>query len=362
MTDNSNNDKTKRPPAMHERLGVAGTMAKEFIHSPLSLLLLLASLAIGVMGLLFTPRQEDPQISVPMVDVFFSYTGASSDQVASLAIDPLERLMSEIPGVEHVYSMSRHGGGMVTVQFMVGESMESSLVKLYDKLMSNMDKIPPGVSQPLVKPKGVDDVPVVTLTMWSHNVDDAALRMVALDVMQRLKEVPNTSQSYIIGGRSEQLRVEVLPERLAGYGVSAGQVAQTIRSANSVKDAGSMETSGNVMQVFTGSFLSKPDDVERLIVGVHNDSPVYVRDVAQVSQAPEDAKNLVQYFTGPAYDMGDVLATGGAPAVTIAVAKKPGTNGVTVAEEVLAQVDYLKGRIIPDNVEVSITRNYGETA
>jgi len=362
MTEqNKNNTETTAGTGSHG-LGVAGTMAKEFIHSPLSVLLLLASLAIGIMGLLFTPRQEDPQISVPMVDVFFSYPGATAEQVSSLAIDPLERLMSEIPGVEHVYSVSRHGGGMVTVQFTVGEVLEISLVKLYDKLMSNMDKIPPGVSQPLVKPKGVDDVPVVTLTLWSHDVDDAALRLVALDVLQRMKEVSNTSQSYIIGGRSEELRIEVFPERLAGYGVSVGQLAKTITSANSETEAGHVESGGNNLQVFTGSFLTKPEDVERLIVGVHNGSPVYVRDVARVSQAPQVAKNLVQYFTGPAYASGDVMAPVGAPAVTIAVAKKVGSNGVTVAEDVLAQVEYLKGRIIPDNVEVSVTRNYGKTA
>ncbi|MBT5309680.1 MAG: efflux RND transporter permease subunit, partial [Rhodospirillaceae bacterium] len=273
------------PSTAQHHLGMAGSMAKEFINSPLSLLLLLASLAVGIMGLIFTPRQEDPQISVPMVDVFFQYEGASSEQVASLAIDPLERLMSEIPGVKHVYSVSRHGGGMVTVQFEVGEKMETSLVKLYDKLMSNMDRIPPGVSRPMVKPKGVDDVPVVTITLWSHDVDDAALRMVALDVMQRLKETRNTSQSFIVGGRSEQLRIEVFPERLAGYGVSAAQVANTVRGANSEIDAGTLEADNGTLQVYTGSFLSTPADVERLIVGVHNDSPVYVRDVARVSQA-----------------------------------------------------------------------------
>ena len=343
-------------------LGIAGAMAKEFINSPLSALLLLASIAIGIMGLMFTPRQEDPQISVPMVDIFFEYPGASAKQVASLAVDPLERLMSEIPGVKHVYSASRHGGGMVTVQFIVGEAMEPSLVKLYDKIMSNMDKIPPGVSQPLIKPKGVDDVPVVTLTMWSHDVDDAALRMVALDVMQRLKETPNTSQSFIVGGRSEELLVEVYPERLAGFGVSASQLARTIQGANSEMNAGRVESGNTSMQVFTGSFLTKVEDVERLVVGVHNNSPVYVRDVAQVSHAPQDTEGLVQYYTGPSYTAGTNLAPLGAPAVTIAVAKKPGSNGVSVAEAVLAQVDYLKGRVIPDNVEVSITRNYGETA
>jgi len=293
MSDQNNNQ--AKPETTHA-LGVAGNMAKEFIHSPLSVLLLLASLAIGIMGLLFTPRQEDPQISVPMVDVFFSYPGATAEQVSSLAIDPLERLMSEIPGVKHVYSVSQHGGGMVTVQFIVGEVLETSLVKLYDKLMSNMDKIPPGVSQPMVKPKGVDDVPVVTLTLWSHDVDDAALRLVALDVMQRLKEVPNTSQSFIVGGRAEELRVEVFPERLAGYGISVGQLAKTITSANSEIDAGQVESAGNSLQIFTGSFLTKPEDVERLIVGVHDGSPVYVRDVARVSQAPQVAENLVQYF------------------------------------------------------------------
>ena len=361
MTDQTNNNNNHAEEQMHP-LGIAGGMAKEFIHSPLSILLLLASLAIGIMGLLFTPRQEDPQISVPMVDVFFSYPGASAEQVSSLAIDPLERLMSEIPGVKHVYSAAQHGGGMVTVQFIVGEELENSLVKLYDKLMSNMDKIPPGVSQPLVKPKGVDDVPVVTLTLWSHDVDDAALRLVALDVMQRLKEVPNTSQSFIVGGRSEELRVEVFPERLAGYGISVGQLAKTITSANSETDAGQVESAGSSLQVYAGSFLTKPEDVERLIIGVHNGSPVYVRDVARVSQSPQVAENLVQYFTGPSYQDGETLAPVGAPGVTIAVAKKVGTNGVSVAEDVLKQVEYLKGRIIPDNVEVSVTRNYGKTA
>jgi len=345
-----------------EGLGLAGRMARAFIHSPLSPLLLIASLAMGILGLLFTPRQEDPQISVPMVDVYFNYPGASAEQVASLAVDPLERMMSEIPGVEHVYSASQRGNGMATVQFTVGEEMEPSLVKLYDKLMSNMDKIPPGVSEPLVKPKGVDDVPVVTLTLWSHEVDDAALRLVALDVLQRLKEVPNTSQSFVVGGRSEEIRVEVFPERLSGYGVSVGQIAQAISNANSERGAGTVEQDNSSFKLYTGAFLRSARDVERLVVGVRNGSPIYVRDVAIVSETPEETQSTVQYFTGPAYSSGETLAPIGAPAVTIAVAKKPGTNGVSVAEDVLEQVEYLKGRLIPDNVEVSVTRNYGKTA
>ena len=204
-------------------------MTAMFIHSPLTPLFLAALLLLGLLGLIITPRQEDPQISVPMVDIMFAFPGASSEQVASLATDPLERMMSEIPGVKHVYSASQRGGGMVTVQFDVGEQMEPSLVKLYDKLASNLDKIPPGVSQPLVKPRGIDDVPTVTFTLWSKELDDAGLRMVALEVMQRLKTVQDTSQSFIVGGRPETIRVEVMPERLKGYSISVGSLQRRSR-------------------------------------------------------------------------------------------------------------------------------------
>ena len=324
-------------------------------------MLLIALVALGILGLTFTPRQEDPQISVPMVDIFFQFPGASSEQVASLATDPLERMMSEMPGVKHVYSASQRGAGMVTVEFDVGQGMETSLVKLYDKLASNMDKIPPGVSQPLVKPKAVDDVPVVTLTLWSESVDDAGLRLVALEVLQRLKEVPNTSQSFIVGGRPEEMRVEVLPERLKGFGISLDQLAKTIRSANDRRSVGSVETGNKAMKVYTGRFLRHAGDIERLIVGVRNGSPVYVRDVARVSEGPGNAKSIVQYFSGPAKSK-DAPETSGAPAVTIAIAKKSGTNGVSVANAILAKVEGLKGRVIPENINIAVTRDYGKTA
>jgi len=361
MSDAPQQTDNEPQEAGHADLGLAGRMARAFIHSPLSPLLLIASLAIGVLGLAFTPRQEDPQISVPMVDIFFQYPGASSEQVASLAVDPLERIMSEIPGVKHVYSASQRGNGMVTVEFDVGEDMEPSLVKLYDKLMSNMDKVPPGVSEPLVKPKGVDDVPVVTLTLWSEDMDDAVLRLVALDVLQRLKEVRNTSQSFVVGGRSEQIRVEILPERLSGFRVSVGQLAKTISSANSEREIGYVESSEGSFTLHSGAFLKSAEDVKRLIIGVREGSPVYVRDVALVSDGPAETRSMVRYFTGPAYGEGPSVPKG-APAVAIAIAKKPGTNGVTVAQDVLDQVERLKGRVIPDNIHVAITRNYGETA
>ncbi|HCQ66442.1 MAG TPA: acriflavin resistance protein, partial [Rhodobacteraceae bacterium] len=326
------------------------------MNSPLSPLLLLACLGLGIMGLILTPRQEDPQISVPMVDVFFSYPGISAEQVASLATDPLERMMSEIPGVEHVYSTSERNGAMVTVQFEVGEEMDPSLVKLNDKIQSNLDKMPPGVSMPLIKPKGVDDVPMVTLTLWSHEVDEGALRALGLDVMQRLKEVPNTSQSFVVGGRSDAIKVEVFPERLAGFGIGLDEIAQTITAANSERGVGMVETGQSSFTLYTGSFLRNARDIENLMIGVSFGQPTYIRDVALVTQGTDDATSMVNYYTGPSYgahgegEEGDEahaddveLAPLGAPAVTIAVAKKSGSNGVSVANAVLASVERLQG-------------------
>ncbi|MCK5521594.1 MAG: efflux RND transporter permease subunit, partial [Thiomargarita sp.] len=354
-------------------LGLAGKIAQAFIHSPLSPLFFFAMLFMGVMGLTLTPRQEDPQISVPMVDIFIQYPGASGKQVASLAIDPLQRIMSEIPDVKHVYSASERGQGMVTVEFEVGQQLENSIFKVYDKLQSNMDKIPPGVKQPLVKPKGVDDVPVVTLTLWSDNLDDGGLRTVALEVMQSLKGIPNTGQSFVVGGRAEQVLIEVKPQVLSGFGISIGQVAQTIQTANNETSAGQIESGNTHFTVYTGRFLRNAEDVKELVVGAFQDAPVYVRDVANVTQGPEkEPYQIVNYYSGQAYEQHDsfwlaqettVPEVNGAPAVTIAVSKKISTNGVSVARDILTHIDTLRKRqIIPGNVHVEVTRNYGQTA
>jgi multidrug efflux pump subunit AcrB len=354
-----------------QHLGVAGKMAQAFIHSPLSPLIFFAMLFMGIMGLIFTPRQEDPQISVPMIDIFLQYPGAEAQQVAKMAIDPLQRIMSEIPGVKHVYSAAERGQGLVTVRFEVGEDLGTSIVKVHDKLQSNMDKIPPGVLPPLVKPKGIDDVPVVNLTLWSEDVDDGALRTLAFEVMQQLKGIPNTGQSFVVGGRAEQVLIEVKPERLSGFGISLGQVAQTIQTANSEYNAGYVETNNTNYTVYTGKFLSNAYEIGQLVVGTYQNSPVYVRDIADVSQGPEkEPTQIVNYFSGPAYgsqhQLADahtsLLVANGAPAVTIAIAKKIGTNGVSVANAILERVETLKKTVIHDNVHVEVTRNYGETA
>ncbi len=355
MTEENNTSDLKNEYDHGESLGLAGRTARAFIHSPLSPLLFFVMLVVGLLGLIFTPRQEDPQISVPMVDVFVKYPGASSEQVASLAIDPLQRIMSEIPGVKHVYSVSRHGEGMVTVQFVVGEEMGPSIVKVHDKIQSNLDKIPPGVSMPLVKPKGIDDVPVVTLTLWLEMVDDGTLRTLALDLLQRLKQIPNTGQGFVVGGRPEQVRVEVQPERLASYNISLEQVATTIRTANSEKQAGSLEAGNQSFTVYTGAFLNSAEDIERLVVTNNADGPIYVRDIAEVFQGPAETSNLVGFYSADAN-------ANGVPAVTLALAKKEGANGVTVANAIIEKVQSLKGQLIPGNVNVDITRNYGETA
>ena len=366
-------------PGEGKPLGLAGNIAATFINSPVTPLLMMAFLGIGLLGLFFTPRQEDPKISVPMVDLFVQYPGATAEQVENLVTNPLERIMSEIPGVRHVYSATRRGAAMVTVRFLVGEDLGESIVKVHDKVQSNLDKIPPGVAMPLVRPVGIDDVPVVTVTLWSpqedqRGLDDGTLRTLAMDVLQRLQQVPNTGRGFVVGGRSEQVRVEVFPERLNGYGITLDQVAQTIRTANAERAAGNVESNNTSFQVYTGGFLQTPADIARLVVAVRKGAPVYVRDVAHVVHSPEEAGRSVAYYTGPAHGKSEAdkqaLREGKSlspsadaePAVTIAIAKKIGSNGVTVAQAVKDKLDSLKGQIIPDNVQVSITRNYGETA
>ncbi len=358
----------QEPKYTEESLGIAGRTARFFIRSPLSPLFFVSMLLMGLLGLVMTPRQEDPQISVPMIDIMVQYPGASAQQVSNLAVQPLERMISEIPGVKHVYSAAQRNMGIVTIEFDVGEHMGPSLVKVNDKLASNMDKMPYGVMPPLVKSKGIDDVPIVTLALWSKDldndglpdVDDGQLRLLAQDVLQAVKEVKDTGSAFIVGGRREQVTVDVYPERLSGYGISLDQVAQTLQTANAETSAGGVESSGAHFSVTTGSFLKGAEEINRLVVGTHQNTPIYMHDVARVVQGSEDATQLVAFYTGPAAPEG--LKAVGVPAVTVAIAKKELTNGVTVANAIIERVEEIRGERIPNNVEVSITRNYGQTA
>jgi multidrug efflux pump subunit AcrB len=352
-------------PVQHDAhsLGIAGRTARLFITSPVTPMLLIVALLVGLLGLFFTPRQEDPQISVPMIDVFVQYPGATADQVATLVTEPLERLLLEIPGVKHTYTATQRGASMITVRFKVGEDMGQSIVKVRDKILSNMDKIPPNVMQPLIKPVAVDDVPIVTLTLWSKDIDDGALRLLALDLLQNLGGVDGVGKGFIVGGREEQVRVEVMPERMSGFGISLQQVAQTIQTANSEQTTGDVESGGMSFSVRTGSFLTNAKEIGRLVLGIRNGAPIYVRDVAKVTQEPAEPSHMAAFYSGAGEkstarrDEAD-----GAPAVTVAIAKKKGTNGVTIAQRILKKVDSLKGELIPSNVHVEVTRNYGKSA
>lgn len=341
-----------------ERSGIAGQLARRFIDSPLTPLLLLAFFVVGAIGMMVTPREEDPQISVPMVDIFVSYPGATASEVSNLVSEPLERLMSEISGVKHVYSMSNEGMALVTVRFKVGEQMEPSLVKLNDALQSNMDIIPKGVLPPLVKPKSIDDVPVVTITLSSDKLDLVQLRKVGLDALQRFKSLPNTGQSFVTGGSAEKIRVEIDPASLSRVNLSLSQISGAIAAANQRAPAGNIVDTNLWFNVYSGSFLRNAQEVGSLVIASQGGRPLYLRDIATITQGESETTTVVS--NSIRNDDTGTFQT--APAVTIAVSKKKGANGVSVAHDVLAELEVLKGSLIPENVRIVVSRDYGETA
>jgi len=360
VEDKSLHDLLGKPAESFDDQGLAGKTARAFIRSPITPLLLLLSLFVGIIGLLLTPRQEDPQISVPLVDIMVAYPGSSAEQANALVAQPLERALHEIPGVDHVYSVARRGQAMVAVQFNVGEPLEESLVEVYDKLSSHRDVVPPGAMEPIVKPKSVDDVPVVTFTLSSKDLSGSELRLLGQDVLQELSINDGVSQGFVVGGQSRQVKVEILPERLSGYGVTLDQLGRTIQAANSETDLGKIEGWNKSFNVYTGSFLRSSRDVANLMVAVHDGAPIYVRDVALVSEGDKDVAEMVTHY--PMLDSDGNKQSAGIPAVTVAIAKKHGTNGVSVANAALDKLEQLKGRLIPDNVTVTVSRDYGKSA
>jgi|Deesub1362B_J571_1020462.scaffolds.fasta_scaffold00355_4 multidrug efflux pump subunit AcrB len=340
-------------------IGISGRIAKAFLKSKLTPLIVITALLLGLFAIIQTPREEEPQILVPMIDVFVRYPGASAEEVEERVTRPMEKLLWEIQGVEYVYSISRPGMSMVIVRFYVGEDMEDSLVKLYNKLMSNYDRIPPGVSEPLVKPKSIDDVPILTLTLWSDRYDGYQLRRVALELENQIKQDKDVSEIHIIGGQRRQVRVVLDPAKLRAYNLSAVQIVRMLQSANKNLLSGSFNALNKEIVVETGGFLKDVEDVRNIVVGVRNQTVVYLRDVAEVVDGPEEPASYVFMGFGPSSSKKD---TGLYDAVSISVAKKKGTNATHLAERILHKVETLKGRVIPTDVEVTVTRNYGETA
>ncbi|HGG59772.1 MAG TPA: efflux RND transporter permease subunit, partial [Gammaproteobacteria bacterium] len=343
---------------MSEQFGISGRIAQKFQNSEITPLLALVGLLLGLFAISITPREEEPQINVTFANVFIPFPGASAQEVENLVSGPAEQVLSEIQGLKHVYSSSYPGMSVLTVQFKVGEDRTDALVRLYNKIASNQDWLPPnlGVMQPLIKPKGIDDVPIVGVTLWSDNPEMGGyeLLQVAHAIESELKRVPGTRDIYTIGGAPNVVSVKLDPQKMAGYGIALEDLRLSLQAANTSRDAVSVTRDDQEIQVRAGVFLTTPDQIEDLIVGMFHNKPVYLRDVATVTQGPSQPKHYVAY-TEP-----DVVDN--TPAVTLVVAKKAGENAVRIAEAVNKRLEQLKGIYIPDDVQYRITRDYGATA
>ncbi|NUM55022.1 MAG: efflux RND transporter permease subunit [Candidatus Hydrogenedentes bacterium] len=356
--------------APSRRRGVAGAIAHAFIDSKLTPLIVGASLLLGLGAIIVLPREEEPQIVVPMIDIFVQMPGASAREVEERVTKPMEKLLWEIPGVEYIYSTSSPGSSMCIVRFLVGENEEDAIVRLNQKLFANFDLIPPGASEPLVKPRSIDDVPILALTLASKTYDHYTLRRIAAQLHDAIKEVPDVSEAKIIGGQRREVRVVLDAARMAAHNVAPNAILQRLGEANTRLAAGSFSSANCEFLVETDGFLRDDEAVGGVVIGVFSGRPVYLRDVATIVDGPEETKDYVFYGTGPSEGhepvlgaLDDVAADGGpTPAVTISVAKRKNTNATTVAHAVIDKVRALGGKIVPDGVLVSVSRNYGETA
>ncbi len=351
---------------MNPKTGVAGKIADFFIESKLTPLIIIASILLGIASVIALPREEEPQIIVPMIDIFVAMPGASAKEVEERVTSPMEKLLWEIPGVEYIYSTSSPGMSMAIVRFFVGQDEEGAIVRLQSKLMANMDRIPCSVSPPLVKPRYIDDVPILALTFWGKDADHYTLRRVAAEVENIAKREDNVSITTMIGGERRQVEVSIDPVRLSAFGLDPERLFSMVCAANMESDPGSFPSQEGQVVVHTGGFLKDAEDVKRIVVSVNDGRPVFLQDVASVSDGPVEPGQYVFFGTGPAAQekkiSGKTLPDGIKPAVTLTLAKRKGTNAITVANRVLARIENAKGTIIPDNINMTITRHYGETA
>ncbi len=341
--------------------GFSGKIANFFINSKLTILLMVGLMIIGSYSSVLIPREEEPQINVPMADVMVFYPGASPKEVESRVLKPLEKVVGNIKGVEHIHSMAFNGYSMMVVQFYVGENSEDSYVKLYDELMKHQDMFPEGVMQPVVKTRSIDDVPMLGLTLWSENYDDYQLRQIAEELTNEIEKVKDVSITKEIGGRTRQLKIVLDVDKMAQNGVDALNIMQMIQANNGSAQSGSFVASDEEYLVTTGKFLSTIDDVENLVVGVNQNMPVYLKQVAKILDGPQTPKNYVSFGYGKANEKFSENPSE-YQAVTISVAKVKGADAMKISEKILKHVETLKSNLIPNDVHVEVTRNYGETA
>ena len=341
--------------------GFAGRIAEFFINSKLTILLMIALMIIGAYSSTLIPREEEPQIIVPMADVMVGYPGANPTEVENRVVKPLEKIISNIKGVEHVHSMAMNGKAMIIVQFFVGEDTERSYVKLYDEMMKNKNIFPKGVYEPLIKTRSIDDVPMLGLTLWSEKYNDFQLRQITEELSSEVKKIKDVSLTNVIGGRSRQLKVIVDKDKMAESNVDALGIMQMVQAGNGSSQSGSFNSNDQEYLVTTGEFLSSAEDVGNLVIGTSQNMPVYLKQVAKIEDGPASSTNYVNFGYGNATEKGKNFLSE-YPAVTLSVSKVKGADAMHISEEILNKVETLKKTLIPNDVHVEVTRNYGETA
>lgn len=342
--------------------GFAGRIASLFLESKLTILLMIVFLIIGVYSSFLIPREEEPQIEVPIADIFVQFPGASPSEIESKVIKPLEKIVSNLPGVEYVYSTSMKEQAMIIVQFYVGEDIERSFVQLYNEIIKHLDQMPQGVSMPLVKTRAIDDVPVLGLTFWSENYDDFQIKQIVQEVNNEIEKVKGVAITNIIGGRSREVSVILDKDKMAENKVDFLGVSQKIQANNQQSNSGKITNNDTEFLVHTGNFLNSAEDVENLIVGINNNKPVYLKQIATVSDGPEVSKGYVSFGYGKAVAENSSYYPSEYNAVTLSVGKQKGGDAMKISEVILDKIENLKKNLIPDDVQVSVTRNYGATA
>ncbi|MGA3081992.1 MAG: efflux RND transporter permease subunit [Terracidiphilus sp.] len=348
-----------KPEPSKQELGIAGRLAHSFLNSKLTPLVIAASLALGIFAVAIIPREEEPQILVPMLDITTAMPGATPAEVEQRVTLPIENLVHQISGVEYVYSTSAPGQSLVIVRFLVGTPQEDALIKVYSKLYSNFDQMPPGASQPLIKARSIDDVPILALTLWGEHYDGYQLRAIAAEMQHNIEQISDVSETAIIGGLPRTMRVVLSTGKLNAYGLSLMEIVGHLQAANASVQAGSFAENNQELRVDAGNLFTNREDLEAVVVGLVRGHPVYLRDVAEkiVDGAAEPA-NYVVYGTAHS----GTSAARQYPAVTITVAKRKGTNATDISIAVLKRVHEMQGVTIPNDVTVTTTRNYGETA
>jgi multidrug efflux pump subunit AcrB len=341
--------------------GFAGKLASAFVNSKLTPLLILASLVLGVFAVIRTPREEEPQIIVPMADVLVQFPGATVKEVEQRITSPLEKLIWEVPGVEYVYSTSGNGRAMVVVRFLVGQDQEKAFVRLREKISGNADLIPQGASAPIIKTHSIDDVAVLALTLHSQSASPVVLRQIASRLEQEIKSVPDVAETLIIGGQKRELLISVNKAVLAGNGLDIAAVTTALQQANQEAELGSFAEKSQSITLRANGYFRSVDDILDVRLAASGGQGITVRDIATVTDGPAEAVDYVLFGNGAASESKS-KDQGITNAVTISVAKRQGVNAIDVVHQVLAKVDRMKGIIIPGDISVTVTRNYGETS